>query len=100
MVTEYAAWSTLNPKASLYEGIFAAEYLLRMSTLSAVKFVGIHELLDDWGIQVVQNHESDVRAAYNAGKTVDASTLTFGFYASAQIVASAVANGALKRADR
>ena len=60
----------------------------------------MHELLDDWGIQVVQKHESDVRAAYNAGKTIDTSMLTFGFYASAQIVATAVANGVLKRADR
>jgi uncharacterized protein (TIGR03437 family) len=100
MVTEYASWSTLNPRPSLYEGIFAVEYLLRMSTLTQVKFVGMHELLDDWGIQTADTHQSDVINAFNIGKTMNTSNLNFGFYASAQILATAVANGVFKYATK
>jgi uncharacterized protein (TIGR03437 family) len=100
MVTEYAAWSTLSPKASIYEGVFASEYLLRMSSLPEVKFVGMHELLDDWGIQSANNHQSDVLAAHNTGNVLDTSTLDFGFFPSAQILGTAVANGVLKYASK
>jgi len=100
LVTEYASWSTLSPVPSMYEGVFAAEYMLRMSSLPQVKFVGMHELLDDWGIQTSNNHQSDVDDAYNTGRTLDTSTLDFGFYPSAQILATGVANGVLKYAKK
>lgn len=100
MVTEYAAWSTTSPTPSMYEGVFATEYVLRMSSLPQVKFVGMHELLDDWGTQSTNNHQSDVLDAYNAGQTLNTSTLDFGFYPSAQILATGVANGVLKYATK
>jgi alpha-L-arabinofuranosidase len=85
------------PCATLYGGIYAAEYLLRMSTLPQMSFVGPYQLLNPNGINQTANNFHAVTTAYDAGQTTNTAGLNFGFFLSAQVCGQAVANWALAR---
>jgi hypothetical protein len=85
------------PTTTLYGGIYAAEYLLRMSTLPQMQFVGPYQLLDAAGIGQTNNFYQPVSTAYNGGYTTNTAGWPFGFFLSAQVCGQSVANGALYR---
>lgn len=85
------------PTATLYGGIYTAEYLLRMSTLPQMSFVGPYQLLDAAGIALTNSYDYAVSTAYNAGRQTNTAGLPFGFYLSAQVCGQDVANWALTR---
>jgi len=82
---------------TLYGGIYAAEYALRMSTIPQMRFVGTHQLLNDCGIDEMNGNLKVVKTAYNNGTATNTAGLNFGFFLSAQVAGEAVANGALYR---
>jgi len=103
LITEYApalgngTGGQYPPTTTLYGGIYAAEYLLRMSTIPQMSFVGPYQLLDAAGIAVTNNNYPAVTKAYDEGRTTNTSGLPFGFYLSAQVCGQSVANWALTR---
>jgi hypothetical protein len=85
------------PTTTLYGGIYAAEYLLRLSTLPQMQFVGPYQLLDAAGINQTNNFYQPVATAYSGGYTTNTAGWPFGFFLSAQVCGSSVANWALTR---
>jgi hypothetical protein len=85
------------PTTTLYGGIYSAEYLMRLSTIPQMSFVGPYQLLDDAGISVTNNFYNAVTTAYDHGRTTNTAGLPFGFYLSAQVCGSSVADWALTR---
>jgi len=85
------------PTTTLYGGIYAAEYLLRLSTLPQMSFVGPYQLLDAAGINQTNNNYQPVSTAYNGGYTTNTAGWSFGFFPSAQVCGSSVADWALTR---
>jgi uncharacterized protein (TIGR03437 family) len=83
---------------TLYGAIYAAEYVMRMSTLPSVLYVGPHALSGIRGVDASNAHYSDVLSAYNQGTTIDTATLNFGYYLVAQPLGVAVLNGVLHNA--
>ncbi|SPE54175.1 conserved exported hypothetical protein [Verrucomicrobia bacterium] len=85
------------PTTTLYGGVYAAEYLLRLSTIPQMTFVGPYQLIDAAGIAITNNNYPAITTAYNAGRTTNTAGLPFGFYRSAQVCGSSVANWVLTR---
>ena len=83
---------------TLYGGIYAAEYIMRMSTVPSVLHVGMHALSSTYGVNANDRHANDVQNAYNAGTTIDTATLTYGFFPSVQAQGVAILNGVLRNA--
>ncbi len=86
------------PTTTLYGGIYAAEYLLRLSTLPQMSFVGPYQLLDAAGINQTNTFYQPVTAAYNSGYATNTAGWPFGLFLSAQVCGSSVADWALTRA--
>ena len=85
------------PTTTLYGGVYAAEYLLRMSTITQMTFVGPYQLLDAAGIGVTNNNYNPVTTAWSGNFTTNTAGLPFGFFLTAQVCGSSVANWALTR---
>jgi len=85
------------PTTTLYGGIYAAEYLLRLSTLPQMSFVGPYQLLDAGGINQTNTFSQPVASAYKGGYTTNTAGWPFGFFLSAQVCGSSVADWALTR---
>ena len=85
---------------TLYGAIYAAEYVMRMSTVPSVLYVGPHELSGTRGVNAATPHYIDAQNAYNRGTTIDTLTLNFGFYTVAQPLGVAVLNGVLRNATQ
>ncbi|SPE40142.1 exported hypothetical protein [Candidatus Sulfopaludibacter sp. SbA3] len=85
---------------TLYGAIYAAEYVMRMSTVPSMLYVGMHALTGTRGVNAVNTHYNDVQSAYNQGTTINTLTLSFGFYLEAQPLGLAVLNGVLKNATQ
>jgi len=83
---------------TLWGGIYAAEYTMRMSTVPTMMHVGPNEISNFAGIMPTSGHQAQVTAAANAGQTIDTLTLDFGFYIGAQAYGQAVLNGVINRA--
>jgi len=85
---------------TLYGAIYAAEYVMRMSTVSSMLYVGMHALTGTRGVYAVSTHYTDVQNAYNAGTIIDTLTLNFGYYLTAQPLGLAVLNGVMRNATQ
>ena len=83
---------------TLYGAIYAAEYVMRMSTLPSMLYVGMHALTGTRGVSAANAHYVDAMNAYNQGTTIDTLTLNFGFYTVAQPQGLGVLNGVLRNA--
>jgi uncharacterized protein (TIGR03437 family) len=83
---------------TLWGGIYAAEYIMRMSTVPAMLHVGPSEIAYQSGVFFTNGHQSEVEAAAAAGTTINTLTLNFGFYVSAQGAGLSVLNGVINRA--
>ena len=85
------------PSMTLYGGIYASEFVMRMSTVPQMMFVGNFQLFNRNGINATNVFRSVVVNAANSGYTTNTQTLPFGFYLSAQATAQAVAYWAVNR---
>jgi hypothetical protein len=85
------------PSGSLYGGIYASEFIMRMSTVPQMKYVGNFQLWNQNGILSTNNNRKAVVAAANGGYVTNTQNLPFGFYLSAQVTAQAVAYWAINR---
>ena len=82
---------------TLYGGIYAAEFVMRMSKLPSVLRVGPHAISSFAGVLSTNEHYADVTAAANAGTTIDTSKLDFGFYCAAEAVGLGVLYGVINQ---
>ena len=81
---------------TLYGAIYAAEYVMRMSAVPSMLYVGMHALTGTRGVYAAQTHYTDVKNAYDQGTTIDTLTLNFGYFTEAQPMGLAVLNGVLR----
>ena len=85
---------------TLYGAIYAAEFIMRMSTVPSMLHVGMHALSSTYGINANDRHFNDVQTAYNDGTSIDTATLDYGFFPAAQAEGVAVLNGVLRNATQ
>jgi hypothetical protein len=85
--------------STLYGGVWAAEYALRLSSSGQVQRVGMHQLINPSGIDLANNHLSEIDKAYSKHTTVDTTGMNFGYFQSAQAVAYGVASSAINSAS-
>jgi hypothetical protein len=83
---------------TLYGAVYAAEYVMRMSTVPSMLHVGMHAMTGQRGVYAVDTNYTATQNAYNAGTTIDTLTLSFGFFIVAQPMGLEVLNGVVKRA--
>ena len=83
---------------TLYGAIYAAEYVMRMSGVPSMLYVGMHALTGTRGVDAANSHYIDVQNAYSQGTTINTLTLNFGYYPTAQPLGLAVLNGVLRNA--
>ena len=83
---------------TLYGAIYAAEYIMRMSTVPNMLHVGMHALSSTYGINANDRHFKDVQNAYLQGTSIDTATLNYGFFPAAQAEGVAILNGVLRNA--
>ena len=85
---------------TLYGAIYAAEYVMRMSSVPSMLYVGMHALTGTRGVSAANTHYADTQNAYNQGTTINTLTLSFGFFTEAQPQGLAVLNGVLRNATQ
>jgi uncharacterized protein (TIGR03437 family) len=85
---------------TLYGAIYAAEYVMRMSALPSMLYVGMHALTGTRGVNAANSHYINVQNAYYQGTTIDTLMLNFGFFTEAQPLGLAVLNGVLRNATQ
>jgi uncharacterized protein (TIGR03437 family) len=85
---------------TLYGAIYAAEYVMRMSSVPSMLYVGMHALTGTRGVNAASSHYIDVQNAYNQGTTINTLGLNFGFFIEAQPLGLAVLNGVLRNATQ
>jgi hypothetical protein len=85
------------PSMTLYGGIYVAEFIMRMSTVPQMKYVGNFQLWNQNGILCTNNHRNAVVTAAEGGYFTNTQNLPFGFYLSAQVAAESVAYWAINR---
>jgi hypothetical protein len=85
------------PTSTLYGGIYAAEYVMRLSTVPQMKFAGSYQLVNGSGVDTTNQFWNTVTKAAAAGYITNTVGLPFGFFLSAQATAEAVAYWALNR---
>jgi uncharacterized protein (TIGR03437 family) len=83
---------------TLWGGIYAAEFTMRMATVPSVLHVGPNEIVRYAGVFPTNQFTNEVAAAANAGKPIDTETLNFGFYLSAQAAGQTVLNSVINHA--
>ncbi len=96
IITETAPGSgSARPEASmvgtLYGGIWAAEYALRLSAASQVWHIGMHQLMGPAGIDYTDDHRLDLIAPVDSAGATRAEAFDYGLFLSAQGAAYAVA---------
>jgi len=85
------------PSGTLYGGIYASEFVMRMSTIPQMKYVGNYQLWNQNGILCTNNYRKVVVDAANGDYITNTQNLPFGFYLCAQVTAEAVAYWAINR---
>ncbi len=85
------------PSGTLYGGIYASEFIMRMSTVPQMKYVGNFQLWNQNGILCTNNNRKAVVNAANGDYVTNTQDLPFGFYLCAQVTAQAVAYWAINR---
>lgn len=84
--------------ATLWGGIYASEFLMRMSSVPGMLYAGPHSLIRFSGVLSADAHSGDVLRAANQGKPIDTVSLDFGYFISAQANGIAVLNNVINRA--
>jgi uncharacterized protein (TIGR03437 family) len=83
---------------TVFGGIYAAEYTMRLSASPSVLHVGPNALTSVAGVLLTNDNRDVVEAAAASGTTTDTTTLKFGFYVSAQGLGLSVLNNIVNRA--
>ncbi|MGB0065830.1 MAG: hypothetical protein WBP85_15410 [Terracidiphilus sp.] len=83
---------------TVWGGVYSAEYVMRMSTQSAVLHVGPSQITNNAGVYAANDFHDTVEAAGKAGTIVNTLLLDYGFYVSAQGDGLAVLNSVMKTA--
>lgn len=83
---------------TLYGAIYAAEFVMRMSTVPSMLYVGMHAMTGQRGVYAATPDYEEVTAAFNAGTTLDTLSLDFGFFTVTQPQGLAVLNSVMKNA--
>lgn len=84
---------------TLYGGLWAAEYAMRLARVPQVKHVGIHQFLGPAGLGVTDDHLDALLDAANAEARVDPEAFDYGLYLSAQGAVYGTAAGVLNAAS-
>jgi uncharacterized protein (TIGR03437 family) len=85
---------------TLWGGIYATEFIMRMSTVPSMLYVGPHSIVSSSGVLSTDNHYGDVQHAANTDTTINTLSLDFGFYLAAQANGLAVLNGVINHATQ
>jgi hypothetical protein len=85
------------PTSTLYGGIFASEYIMRLSTMPQMRFAGSYQLVDGSGVDTTNLQWNTVTRAASNNIVTNTIGLPFGYFLSAQVSAEAVAYWALNR---
>ena len=85
------------PTSTLYGGIYCTEYMLRLSRIPRMTFVGSFQLLNQSGVGTTNDFGYAVNRAATLGYVTNTVGLPFGYFLSAQATAEAVASWALNR---
>ena len=85
---------------TLYGAIYAAEYVMRMSTVPSMLYVGMHALTGTRGVYAVNTHYMDTQSAFNQGTTINTLALDFGYFLVSQPLGLAVLNGVVRNATQ
>jgi len=102
LVTEADPGLAADPESAvgtLYGGIWAAEFALRLSTVPQVKHVGMHQLVGPAGIDLTTSHHGEVISAFKSGRPVNPDSMDFGLFLSAQGLAYSIAAGVINSAS-
>jgi hypothetical protein len=83
---------------TLYGGLWAAEYALRLSTVPQVLHVGMHQLVGAAGVDLLDSHHQNLLDAHSRGERLRRSRLDYGMFVSAQAAVYAVAAKAINSA--
>jgi hypothetical protein len=85
------------PTSSLYGGIYASEYIMRLSTVPQMSFAGTYQLVNGSGVDTTNQFWNAVTRAATNNVVTNTVGLPFGYFLSAQGSAEAVAYWALNR---
>jgi hypothetical protein len=85
------------PSSTLYAGIYASEYIMRLSTIPQMAFAGTYQLVNQSGVDLTNKFRNAVTTAGADGYVTNTVGLPFGYFLSAQGTAEAVAYWALNR---
>ena len=85
------------PTSTLYGGIYASEYLMRLSAVPRVSFAGSYQLVNGCGVDTTNQFWNAVTKAAAGGYVTNTAGLPFGYFLSAQGSGEAVAYWALNR---
>jgi hypothetical protein len=85
------------PTSSLYAGIWASEYVLRVSSLPQMIFAGSYQLVNGSGVDQTNQFRTAVTTAAGKGYVTNTVGLPFGYFLSAQGAGEAVAYWAINR---
>jgi fibronectin type 3 domain-containing protein len=98
--TEFNVPADNNPiKRTLYNGIFAAEYMARLSKVPNVKFVGIHQLIED-SLAAATGPNDEIDSAYENGTRFDTYGYNYGNYYRTVGYATMLVNKAINSSDK
>jgi len=102
-------FATMPFETSIYNGIYLAEWIARMSTVPQIKAVGVTELylgnsFDQGILRAVDDYEAYLQAQYRANPNVCLNTATdpntqFSFYYSTSALALEIANTAINSSN-
>lgn len=85
------------PTSSLYAGIWASEYVLRVSSIPQMLFAGSYQLVNGSGVDQTNQFRIATTTAANKGYVTNTVGLPFGYFMSAQGAGEAVAYWAINR---
>ncbi len=85
------------PTSTLYGGIFASEYVMRLSAMPQMSFAGSYQLVNGSGVDTTNLYWNAVTKAATNNLVTNTIGLPFGYFLSAQGSAEAVAYWAINR---
>jgi hypothetical protein len=103
LLTEFAPGNATSngsenlPTSTLYGGVYAAEYVMRLSICPRVSFAGSYQLVDGAGVDTTNDCWNAVTTAAAGNYVTNTVGLPFGYFLSAQGSGEAVAYWALNR---
>jgi hypothetical protein len=85
------------PSSSLYAGIYASEYVMRLSSIPQMIFAGSYQLVNASGVDTTNKNWNAVTDAAAGNSVTNTTRLPFGYFLSAQGTAEGVAYWAINR---